>query len=43
MIGILNIPYLIDEAHGWIVVTRADLRKEKSRRQNFLFKKIKIF
>ena len=25
MKGILNIPYLIDEAHGWIIVTREDL------------------
>ena len=29
MKGILNIPYLVDEAHGWIIVTREDLRKAR--------------
>ena len=29
MIGILNIPYLIDDAHGWAIVTRTDLRKAR--------------
>jgi ribosome assembly protein YihI (activator of Der GTPase) len=35
MKGILNIPYLIDEAHGWIIVTREDLRKARLHPDDF--------
>ena len=35
MKGILNIPYLIDEAHGWIIVTRQDLRKARLHPDDF--------
>ena len=29
MNGLLNIHYLIDAAHGWLIVTREDLRKAR--------------
>ena len=35
MKGILNIPYLIDESHGWIIVTRQDLRKARLHPDDF--------
>ena len=35
MKGILNIPYLIDEALGWIIVTREDLRKARLHPDDF--------
>ena len=35
MKGILNIPYLIDEAHGGIIVTREDLRKARLHPDDF--------
>ena len=28
MNGVLNIPYYIDDAHGWAIVTMTDLRKQ---------------
>ena len=35
MIGILNIPYLIDESHGWGIVTRQDIRKARLHPDDF--------
>ena len=35
MKGILNIPYLIDEAHGWAIVTTCDLRKARLHPDDF--------
>ena len=35
MKGILNRPYLIDEAHGSIIVTREDLRKARLHPDDF--------
>ena len=35
MNGILNIPYLIDESHGWGIVTRQDIRKARLHPNDF--------
>jgi len=35
MIGILNRPYLIDESHGWGIVTRQDIRKARLHPDDF--------
>ena len=36
MIGILNIPYLIDEnSDGWAIVTRTDIRKARLHTDDF--------
>jgi len=35
MNGVLNIPYYIDDAHGWAIVTMTDLRKARLHPNDF--------